>query len=400
VTLQADNFTPTQAPLSSKTDNFSTGISGLVTATSEVFTFHPLGTTEKSTNVVGNHSSSEQSSSRHDMTTKPSTQASKTTEEVFTFHPIGTTASTRSDQVSTAASVFSTATASLSSQETSSSGSFSSSTSTQSSESTMTTSTPTFFSENPKNVLETTTELTSNYPEIDEDIKDPTEASVDSNELENEANESHHAKGTTSNGKTYDEDGNLEKEKNEVEDQTEKASEATTDSGSASSTEDSNLKSKSDESDEGFRSTLATSSSTSEESRRTSSSDSATPTTDGDQLKFFTKSILDFPGSQSSEFGYEATTKPTKTYLYYYFITAIKTNESFAKGFDNSTEVEGEQSMFLGIPGEQSCVVHLNQNRKFLALSVTQITGNFISALHDFFLLFISNFDEVLTSIH
>jgi hypothetical protein len=103
-------------------------------------------------------------------------------------------------------------------------------------------------------------------------------------------------------------------------------------------------------------------------------------------MKFSTKSVFDLSESQSSEFSYEATTKSTKTYLYYYFITAIKTNESSVKEFDNSTEVEGEQSMFLGIPGEQSCVVHQNWNRKFMALSVTQITGNFISALHDFFL--------------
>lgn len=197
-----------------------------------------------------------------------------------------------------------------------------------------------FFSENPKNILQPTTEkfeITSNFPSLEGDSINLTESPLDSQEMEDEMKDFNHRKGTTSHSKVKDDEENDEKLENEVENETENSLDPTTPQ------DDLGLMLEGGRDDNSVK--VADSEKENEENLTLST------------LKNPSKYPEIFTKPSQIENNLETTTKP-KHFLYYYFITAIKTNESSSKENENSTNVGGDQSMFMGIPGEHSCDVH------------------------------------------
>ena len=284
------------------------------------------------------------------------------TEEIFTFHPI--TTSSASNKVSVLTFInfptteidqnsFSSSQSTFATSLTSPSTIFDeSSTVSTISPSTPIFSTPAisiskipsistdFFSENPKNILQPTTEnfgSTSNFPSLEGDLIDPTEPPVDSREVEDEMKDFNHRKGTTNHIKDKDDE---EKLQNEVENETENFVDATT------VQDDLGLMFEGGRED---NDSVKVENSEKENEKNSSISTLENPSR---YPEIFTK-------PSEIENNFNTTTKP-KQLLYYYFITAIKSNESSSKETENSTNVSGDQSMFMGIPGELSCDLHQN----------------------------------------
>jgi hypothetical protein len=55
----------------------------------------------------------------------------------------------------------------------------------------------------------------------------------------------------------------------------------------------------------------------------------------------------------------DGTRKPRmRNFFYYYFITAIRANESRAREMNKTLEAEAQREHFMGLPGDRSCVEH------------------------------------------
>lgn len=391
---------------------------------SEVFTSNLNPNLQTFTSTLVPNSQSSGTTLNSEAKTNSFATISTTTEEPFTFHPIGTTTKlsdpnqnvpstfgnllTSTESLMTSTKSFETTTnlPTKSFSKTVTIDVDSQSTNTEPSSLNPSLSTD-FYSENPKNILRVTTEKadsTLKFLPVDDDLNDPvivtTESLIDLNEIVDETKEYEHKKGTTV-------ENNEDEMENEQKDET----------GNQMITEESGF----DHEVSSLKSDLVPTSTkanlvskiegTSETSTTLITENSVTSVTElstHQTFETFTKIAdektdltstetsvtssqnVDFDSTVDGELLYDrngsevsnTTRKPKfKNFFYYYFIASMKANESRAKETNLTDEVAGSQAMFMGIPGEQSCVLHLKSNSlpvlfEFfvpLALSVMQI---------------------------